>query len=431
MALDAAWIRLICLFLPALILLDLWLWKLPDKREMGAACLSFLWTLPSLLLLHIVALHFSFWEFPSEKALLLGIPIDLYIGWGLLWGPIPLLAFRQLSVLSIFLIMLIVDLLFMPLLEPVLILNQYWLIGEIAALTVVLVPAQLLGRWTRDQSQLVGRGILQVFCFIGLAGLFLPAVICASTEDSISVVFEIPLWQSALFFQLVAWSSVIGVSGVQEFVQVGKGTPFPFDPPKRLVVSGMYRYIRNPMQTSTIFVPLFLGAWIGSYWIMGISLMAFIYSVGFAAWSEERDLQIRFGKDWSAYASEVRKWIPRLVPLVKDDAVLYFSANCGVCSDLAQKIARLNPKGLRLVPAEMHPHRDLNRVTYELSDQNISAEGIVAIARALEHVNIAWAFLGSFIRLPIIHQLLQLITDSIGGGPRKICKVVPKKPIVM
>ncbi len=79
MTLDAGWIRFICLFLPALILLDLWLWKLPDKREVGALCLSFLWTLPSLLLVHSLALYFKLWKFSGDKAFFLGIPIDLYL----------------------------------------------------------------------------------------------------------------------------------------------------------------------------------------------------------------------------------------------------------------------------------------------------------------------------------------------------------------
>ncbi len=320
-------------------------------------------------------------------------------------------------------IMLVLDLLFMPFLDPVLILNSQWLVGEIVALAVALVPAQLLGRWTRDQAHLSGRGILQVICFIGIAGLLLPAAICASTNDSISVVFYMPLWRSALFFQLIAWSSVIGISAVQEFVQVGKGTPFPFDPPEQLVTTGFYRYVKNPMQTSMTLVPLFLGAWIGSYWITGISVVALVYSVGFAAWSEEQDLQRRFGVEWADYSSEVRKWIPRLHPSVKSEATLYYSANCGICSELAQKISILSPKGLRFVPAEQHPSKDLTRVTYELTTQDISAEGIVAIARALEHVNIAWAFLGSFIRLPLISSILQLITDSIGGGPRQVCRI--------
>ena len=82
----------------------------------------------------------------------------------------------------------------------------------------------------------------------------------------------------------------------------------------------------------------------------------------------------------------------------------------------------LSPISLKLVPAEEHPSRDLSRLTYELSNPNITADGVVGLARALEHINIFWAIIGGFIRLPIISYLLQLIVDSIGGGPRKVCR---------
>ena len=423
MALSESWIRVICLFLPALILLDIWLWKLPRRREAIGAGLSFLWTLPSLLIVNVIAVYFELWEFSSDQVVFLGIPIELFIGWSILWGPIPLIAFPYLPLTLVLAIMFVIDLLFMPLISPVLVLGKYWIVGEVLALAMVLVPAQLFGRWTRDQTRLFARGLLQVICFTGIVGLLIPAIISAWTTDSISIVFDLPLWQNALFFFLFTWSLVLGFSAVWEFVQVGRGTPLPFDPPRRLVVSGLYRYLRNPMQVSMVLVLVILAFWIGSYWIFGIGVIGFIYSVGFAAWSEEIDLRERFGSECIDYFKEVKPWIPRLEPRVKDVATLYYSVNCGLCSELALIIGRMSPIGLQLVPAEEHPSKDLNRISYELAELDISDQGIVAIARALEHTNLAWAIFASFMRLPLIRWVLQLITDAIGGGPRQVCRI--------
>jgi len=61
-------------------------------------------------------------------------------------------------------------------------------------------------------------------------------------------------------------------------------------------------------------------------------------------------------------------------------------------------------------------------MTYESHDGSISAQGIVALARALEHVNLAWAFAGFILRLPFISQLIQSITDVSGGGPFRVTR---------
>jgi hypothetical protein len=64
-----------------------------------------------------------------------------------------------------------------------------------------------------------------------------------------ALLFE-PSWLRNLELQAIALLGVFGVSAVQEFAQRGNGTPTPYDPPKQLVVRGLYRYISNPMQLS-------------------------------------------------------------------------------------------------------------------------------------------------------------------------------------
>ena len=62
-------------------------------------------------------------------------------------------------------------------------------------------------------------------------------------------------------------------------------------------------------------------------------------------------------------------------------------------------------------------------MTYEVDDVDggppHSCCGMVALARALEHVNLGWAFVGWIIRLPLVCAVVQLLADAVGRGPRE------------
>lgn len=416
-------IRAAALYLPIFVAFDLWVWRRPGHTERVALLLSFVWNLPALFLVHMWSQYAGFWTFEAEGGTFYGMPVDFYLGWAVLWGPIPLLAFPRLPLFLVACIMGVIDVVCMPLLSPVLQLGEGWLIGEAGAILIALIPAQLLGRWTRDTNNLHARATAQAMCFIGLAVVLLPALVFDATGGSLSAVFNRSLWGNVLWLQVLAWPAVIGLSAVQEFAQQGKGTPFPFDPPKYLVISGVYRYVRNPMQLSLTLMMCLMAIWLHNYWFMGVAGLAIVYSAGFAEWSEADDLRERFGASWLDYKNEARNWRPRLSPYLAQTSTLYVAQSCDPCSQLGATIARLRPQGLTIVPAEKHPSRDLVRITYESSDGRMQEEGVAAIARTLEHVSLSWALLGAFIRLPLVGWGLQLITDAVGGGPRKICRI--------
>ena len=103
-------------------------------------------------------------------------------------------------------------------------------------------------------------------------------------------------------------------STVVLFFQIGEGTLAPWDPPKKLVVAGPYRYVRNPMITGVILILSSLSvaahSWILACWIGLFFLLNLIYY----PLLEEKQLSKRFGKDWDAYSRAVPRWIPRLKP---------------------------------------------------------------------------------------------------------------------
>jgi hypothetical protein len=222
-----------------------------------------------------------------------------------------------------------------------------------------------------------------------------------------------------ILIQLLALPAILGFSAVQEFVLRGRGTPLPYDAPSRLVTTGPYAFVANPMQLSAALVFVIWGVMLDSVWIVVAAAMTVFYSVGLATWHERDHLIGRFGDAWVAYRREVRAWRVRAKPYIARPAVLYVADGCPLCSGVGKWLADRDPVGLRIVAAEDHPARTLIRMTYEQPD-GLADEGIAAFARGLEHVHLGWALVGMFIRLPIVRPALQILVDASGGYPRTV-----------
>lgn len=96
-----------------------------------------------------------------------------------------------------------------------------------------------------------------------------------------------------------------------DFLVMGRGTPAPIDPPKELVVSGLYNYVRNPMYVGVFLVIIGHFLWFG-YWNLLI-YAAFVFTAfnTFVAFYEEPNLKTRFGATYEDYLRRVPRWIPR------------------------------------------------------------------------------------------------------------------------
>lgn len=101
---------------------------------------------------------------------------------------------------------------------------------------------------------------------------------------------------------------------VRLFTRFGEGTPAPWDPPRKLVVRGPYRHVRNPMITSVITMllaeSLLFASWPLAVWM----LVFFLVNAVYFPLSEEKGLEKRFGEDYRIYRDNVPRWIPRLRP---------------------------------------------------------------------------------------------------------------------
>jgi len=147
--------------------------------------------------------------------------------------------------------------------------------------------------------------------FFGLIALFIFVALqvdkCLNFPEllptSLNMIVSAPIIAIGLF--LMVWS-------ILNFVRV-KGTPVPFNPPPKLVTTGPYAHVRNPMVTG-VFVLLFgLGVLLRSIPLVSIFTPLFIL---FNVWElkavEERELERRLGKDYVEYKKRVPMFIPRL-----------------------------------------------------------------------------------------------------------------------
>jgi protein-S-isoprenylcysteine O-methyltransferase Ste14 len=97
---------------------------------------------------------------------------------------------------------------------------------------------------------------------------------------------------------------------VVTFALAGKGTPAPFDPPRRLVIRGPYSVVRNPMYVGGI--TALLGA---SIYYESLALLAFASAFAltthlFVLFYEEPTLARLFGGEYAEYRERVRRWTP-------------------------------------------------------------------------------------------------------------------------
>jgi len=118
---------------------------------------------------------------------------------------------------------------------------------------------------------------------------------------------------------------IIGAAGLLDsmarFAFRGRGTPAPFAPPANLVVSGLYRYVRNPMYVSIVAAILGQALLFGNIPVLGYAVVVWCLFHLFVIKVEEPTLRSQFGESYSAYQSGVRRWWPRIKPWSRAEGV--------------------------------------------------------------------------------------------------------------
>ena len=98
------------------------------------------------------------------------------------------------------------------------------------------------------------------------------------------------------------------------FVLEGMGTPAPPAPTERLVVGGLYRYVRNPMYLAVEAIILGQALLLGQLVVVPYALVFAVAVVAFVYGYEQPTLARRFGSEYEAYRASVPAWLPRRRP---------------------------------------------------------------------------------------------------------------------
>ena len=113
---------------------------------------------------------------------------------------------------------------------------------------------------------------------------------------------------------LIAAGLTLILTTIRMFVTLGKGTLAPWDPPQKLVVTGIYRYVRNPMISGVVALILGQALLLGSFPLLLYALVVFAINAVYIPLSEEPGLRRRFGQPYDDYTSQVPRWLPRRTP---------------------------------------------------------------------------------------------------------------------
>jgi protein-S-isoprenylcysteine O-methyltransferase Ste14 len=101
------------------------------------------------------------------------------------------------------------------------------------------------------------------------------------------------------------------VDSWMRFVIRGRGTPAPIAPPQRLVVSGFYRWVRNPMYVAIILVLVGEALLFRSSTLLGYAALLWLVFHIFVTLYEEPHLETTFGDSYTEYRRSVPRWVPR------------------------------------------------------------------------------------------------------------------------
>lgn len=113
---------------------------------------------------------------------------------------------------------------------------------------------------------------------------------------------------------LIAAGLGVLLDSFARFALQGIGTPAPPLPARHLVVSGLYRHVRNPMYVAVEALILGQGAFFGSLGVVGYGALVWLCFHLFVLVYEEPTLARQFGEEYEAFRAHVPRWLPRLTP---------------------------------------------------------------------------------------------------------------------
>ena len=133
------------------------------------------------------------------------------------------------------------------------------------------------------------------------------------------VAFVVPIWigtsagrpvrHVAIAALVLSLGTLLLVWCVREFYVTGRGTLAPWAPPRRLVMSGPYRWSRNPLYLALTLIYAGVGLIADDLWILVLLVPLLLLIHWGVVVREERYLEAKFGEAYSRYKERVRRWL--------------------------------------------------------------------------------------------------------------------------
>jgi protein-S-isoprenylcysteine O-methyltransferase Ste14 len=149
--------------------------------------------------------------------------------------------------------------------------------------------------------------LFTIFCGPGIVLVYLPLWLTRFRVPAAE-----PRWQIALAGVLIAAGVAPLVESARRFIYAGRGTLVPTAPTEHLVVSGFYRFVRNPMYVGVLIA---LAGEVLLFRSRGLLLFAVFLWLGFhlfVSLYEEPTLTRRYGDEYLRFKQNVPRWLPRL-----------------------------------------------------------------------------------------------------------------------
>lgn len=180
------------------------------------------------------------------------------------------------------------------------------------------MPTKKLINFFAECAKIERSTTYKVIALLSGAAFFLvliPATLIYFGELFESIIF---IYTSAILLKAISFTAIISglffiVWTVAAQWHLGKGTPVPIAPPRKLVITGPYKLCRNPMQFGAMIYYLGVGTYASSL-TTGVFCMLFvlIFTLVYNKKIEEKELEIKFGKDYLEYKCKTPFLIPGL-----------------------------------------------------------------------------------------------------------------------
>ena len=154
------------------------------------------------------------------------------------------------------------------------------------------------------------RHILSILLLPTTVTLVVPAIILSRSPARIAEASSHPL-SLAAGMGVIACGLALVVVTIRYFATLGRGTLAPWDPPRHLVVAGVYRHVRNPMITGVVLILFGETLALRSAGLLSWALGFLTVNAIYIPLLEEPMLENRFGDEYRQYKQNVPRWLPR------------------------------------------------------------------------------------------------------------------------